>query len=184
MAARRSRVPLFVAEQNASAGLANRIASRWAARTFGSFPATEGLPGAEWVGNPVRRAFWDFDRAGVREAALKRYDLDGDLPVVGVFGGSLGSGVINSAIGAAYYLRIAAACYLGAEVTETRRAGGIPMRLGVALAAISMLFFFAAPGPLSSRSQLASAGLNRAGVPSLAAAQRGEYDSKQDPAAP
>ena len=98
LAARRSGTPLFVSEQNATAGLASRIASRWAARTFGSFPETEGLGRAEWVGNPVRRAFWDFDRARLRPAALERWELDPSLPVVGVFGGSLGSGVINAAI--------------------------------------------------------------------------------------
>lgn len=98
LAARRARVPLFISEQNASAGLANRVASRWAATTFGSFPETEGLPDAVWVGNPVRRAFWDFDREANRGLARERYGLDPDMPVVGVFGGSLGSGVINQAI--------------------------------------------------------------------------------------
>lgn len=98
LAARRTRVPLFISEQNASAGLANRIASRWASRTFGSFPVTEGMPGAEWVGNPVRRPFWDFDRERLRPKALGRYGLDPEIPVVGVFGGSLGSGVINGAV--------------------------------------------------------------------------------------
>ncbi len=98
LASRRARVPLFVSEQNASAGLASRVASRWAAKTFVSFPHTEGLPAAEWVGNPVRRAFWDFDRERLRPAAIDRYGLDPGVPVVGVFGGSLGSGVINRAI--------------------------------------------------------------------------------------
>lgn len=98
LAARRTSTPLFVSEQNASAGLASRLASRWAARTFGSFPTTDGLPRAEWVGNPVRRAFWDFDRDRLRPAALERHGLDPDHPVIGVFGGSLGSGVINAAI--------------------------------------------------------------------------------------
>lgn len=98
LAARRARVPLFVSEQNASAGLASRLASRWAAQTFASFPQTEGLPGAKWVGNPVRRAFWDFDREKLRPSATSRYGLASGAPVVGVFGGSLGSGVINEAI--------------------------------------------------------------------------------------
>jgi UDP-N-acetylglucosamine--N-acetylmuramyl-(pentapeptide) pyrophosphoryl-undecaprenol N-acetylglucosamine transferase len=50
------------------------------------------------VGNPVRQPFWDFDRPALRAAGLARYGLDGDVPVVGVFGGSLGSGVINTAV--------------------------------------------------------------------------------------
>lgn len=98
LAARRNRVPLFNAEQNAGAGLANRMAARWARRTFTSFPETKGLPGAEWTGNPVREAFWTFDRTGLRPIAYDHFDLDPDLRTVGVFGGSLGAGVINEAV--------------------------------------------------------------------------------------
>ncbi len=98
LAARSLRLPFFNAEQNATAGLANRVASRWARRTFGAFPVTEGLPTAVWVGNPVRRQFWDYDRERFHLQALERYHLSGDLPVLGVFGGSLGAGVINEAI--------------------------------------------------------------------------------------
>lgn len=98
IAARLTGVAVAVAEQNAEAGLANRIAGRIAARQFGAFPETTGLPRAEWVGNPVRRALASFDRQALRPAALARYDLDPDLPVLGVFGGSLGAGVLNQAV--------------------------------------------------------------------------------------
>jgi UDP-N-acetylglucosamine--N-acetylmuramyl-(pentapeptide) pyrophosphoryl-undecaprenol N-acetylglucosamine transferase len=40
----------------------------------------------------------DFDRDRLRPAALSRYELDPALPVVGVFGGSLGAGAINKQI--------------------------------------------------------------------------------------
>lgn len=98
LAARKSGVPLFVAEQNAEAGLANRIASRWAERVFVSFPGTGGLEDGEWVGNPVRQPFWSFERESLKPAALARYELSADLPVLGVFGGSLGAGAINAAV--------------------------------------------------------------------------------------
>ena len=98
LAARRRGITFMVAEQNAEAGLANRITSRWAARTFGSFPTTAGLPKAEWTGNPVRRPFWEFHRAALRLEGLRRYGLSRDLAVLGVFGGSLGAGVINDAV--------------------------------------------------------------------------------------
>lgn len=98
LAARRAGIPLLIAEQNAGAGLANRIASRWAARKFTSFPDTQGLEDGEWVGNPVRRALADFDRDRLRPEAMSRYQLDPDLPVLGVFGGSLGAGPINAAV--------------------------------------------------------------------------------------
>lgn len=98
MAARKAGIALFVAEQNAEAGLANRVASLWAERSFVAFPHTKGLPRGEWVGNPVREPFWSFDRQMLRDEALIRYGLSPNQPVLGVFGGSLGAGVINEAV--------------------------------------------------------------------------------------
>lgn len=100
LAARRRRVPFFNAEQNAEAGLANKVTAWWAEESFVSFPDTVGLPGGSWVGNPVRKAFWAFDRSALLRSALGRYDLDPDVPVVGVFGGSLGARAINEAVAA------------------------------------------------------------------------------------
>lgn len=99
LAARRRHVALFCAEQNAEAGLANRVTALWARQTFVSFPETKGLPSGVWAGNPVREVFWDFDRPGLHETALAHYDLELGRPVVGVFGGSLGAGAINEAVG-------------------------------------------------------------------------------------
>ena len=98
LAAGRSGARLAVAEQNAHAGLANRLMSRRAVRVFGSFPETKGLPDADWVGNPIRRALSDFDRERLVGPARRRWGLEADSPVVGVFGGSLGAGAINSAV--------------------------------------------------------------------------------------
>ena len=95
MAARRRGVPLFLAEQNAAAGLANRFAARWADRIFGSFPVTEGLPEAEWIGNPIRTPLRLFDRARLRDEARRHFHLDDEGLVVGVIGGSLGAGALN-----------------------------------------------------------------------------------------
>lgn len=98
LAARRRRIPFFNAEQNAEAGLANKVTARWAEQTFVSFPDTGGLPDGSWVGNPVRKVFWSFDRSSLRTEALARYHFDGSVPVLGVFGGSLGAGKINEAV--------------------------------------------------------------------------------------
>lgn len=98
LASRRARVPLLVAEQNAVAGLANRIAARWATRVFTAFPGTRGLEGGEWVGNPCRQSLVELDRDGLRKPAREHYGLGSDLPVLGVFGGSLGAGLINTAV--------------------------------------------------------------------------------------
>ncbi len=97
LAARAERSSLMIAEQNADAGLANRVASRWARRVFVSFPGTDGLDRGEWVGNPVRRHLSRLDRGSHRPEAQARYDLSPDLPTLGVFGGSLGAGVLNGA---------------------------------------------------------------------------------------
>ena len=98
MAAAKAGVPYAVAEQNAEAGLANRFAAGRASKVFGSFPETARLPKAEWVGNPLRRPFAEFDRGRLRPQALDRYRLEPRLPVLGVFGGSLGASVINEAV--------------------------------------------------------------------------------------
>jgi UDP-N-acetylglucosamine--N-acetylmuramyl-(pentapeptide) pyrophosphoryl-undecaprenol N-acetylglucosamine transferase len=97
LAARRTGVDLFVAEQNAGAGLASRVASRWASRVFTSFPDTGGLAKGEWVGNPVRQALAMFDRGLLRPEALSHYGLVATTPVLGVVGGSLGAGLLNEA---------------------------------------------------------------------------------------
>ena len=97
MAARSERIPVVLHEQNAHAGLANRFVARWAARVFVSFPNTRGLAG-EIVGNPLRRAFRHYDASSLREQAAERYQLDPDEPTLGVFGGSLGAGALNTAV--------------------------------------------------------------------------------------
>lgn len=98
LAARRRKCRLVVSEQNAEAGLANAVVARFADVSFGAFPATQRMPAARWVGNPMRRSLSAFDRARLRPAAYDRYGLDPEVPVLGVFGGSLGAGVINAAV--------------------------------------------------------------------------------------
>ena len=99
-AAHRVAVPFFIQEQNAHAGVANRIMARWSVEAFTSFPATEGLPNGIHTGNPLRSMFVKFDRARLRREALERYGLRSDVPVLGVVGGSLGAGVLNDVVSA------------------------------------------------------------------------------------
>jgi len=98
IAARLERVPCFVMEQNAHAGVANRLVARWAQDAFTSFEATEGLPDGHWVGNPVRAVFGEIDRVMHRDAARQFYGLDPTLPTIGIVGGSLGARAINEAV--------------------------------------------------------------------------------------
>ena len=95
-AARRVRAELFLHEQNAVPGLANRLISRQAGRAFVAFPeATGRLSRAEVVGNPLRPALARFDRQALRGPALARYGISGLSPVLGVLGGSLGAKILN-----------------------------------------------------------------------------------------
>lgn len=98
LAAGRGGIPFALSEQNAGAGLANRLMARRARRVFGSFPHTRGLGRAEWVGNPIRLHLAQFDRSKLGPSARERWGLDPGHPVLGVFGGSLGAGILNQAI--------------------------------------------------------------------------------------
>lgn len=93
-AALREGIPVVLHEQNAVAGLANRIVHRWAHRSFVGFAAaSRRLPGAEVVGVPLRR---DLLTPVAPAAARRDYGLDSELPVVGILGGSLGAGSLNA----------------------------------------------------------------------------------------
>ena len=81
------RRPLVIHEQNSVAGLSNHLLSRFAKRVLCGFP--EGLPNAEWCGNPVRESIIALPEPGQRYS--KR---SGKLHVL-VIGGSLGAKAIN-----------------------------------------------------------------------------------------
>ena len=97
-AARSNGIPFYLVEQNAVAGLANRVMERWATRSFASFPHTLGLKKAEWVGNPIRAEIARVDRDSLRQEAHRRYELREGIPVLGVMGGSLGAAAINRGV--------------------------------------------------------------------------------------
>jgi len=92
------RIPLVVAEQNASPGLANRMAARFAVASAVSFPGTR-LPRAVVTGNPVRPEILAVDRSPRGQAAARSaLGLPADGLVVAVAGGSLGARRINEAV--------------------------------------------------------------------------------------
>ncbi len=90
--------PLLVQEQNAYAGLTNRVLSQLASRIHLAFPeAKDWVPDERAVvsGNPTRRALREADPAAARNA----FELPEDARVVLVMGGSLGSAALNDAVG-------------------------------------------------------------------------------------
>jgi NADH-quinone oxidoreductase subunit N len=70
-------------------------------------------------------------------------------------------GVVNSAIGAAYYLRIVAAAYMGGEAEPATPTGGRPVRWGLALCSIPLLVLFAWPTGLTQQVRTATTVLHR-----------------------
>lgn len=82
-------VPLCIHEQNVTAGLANRVLARFAARRLQGFPGS--LVGADTTGNPVRPAFFSAMRAVSDEAHFHLL----------VLGGSQGSKALNQLLPAA-----------------------------------------------------------------------------------
>ena len=81
---------LVVHEQNAVAGLANKVLARVADRRYTAFP--NALPGAQWVGNPVRADICAL------AAPEQRYAVrSGPLQVL-VVGGSLGAQALNTLV--------------------------------------------------------------------------------------
>jgi UDP-N-acetylglucosamine--N-acetylmuramyl-(pentapeptide) pyrophosphoryl-undecaprenol N-acetylglucosamine transferase len=82
--------PLVLHEQNSIAGLANKVLAKVADKTLCAFPNT--LPGAIWVGNPLR--------AGINQVASPevRYGArTGRLNLL-VVGGSLGAAALNETV--------------------------------------------------------------------------------------
>ena len=82
--------PLAVHEQNAIAGLVNRVLAAVADRKLEAFPGA--LKGAEWTGNPVRASIASVDVPGNRFQ-----NRTGPLRLL-IVGGSLGAQALNECL--------------------------------------------------------------------------------------
>ena len=82
--------PLALHEQNAIAGLANRVLAQISDKVMVAFPGA--LKGAEWTGNPVRA-----DIAAIPAPEARFQGRNGPLRVL-VVGGSLGAQALNDAL--------------------------------------------------------------------------------------
>ncbi|GCE37144.1 UDP-N-acetylglucosamine--N-acetylmuramyl-(pentapeptide) pyrophosphoryl-undecaprenol N-acetylglucosamine transferase [Rhodococcus wratislaviensis] len=117
---RRRRIPIVVHEANASAGIANKIGARRAARVLaavaGSGVSARGRSDAEILGIPVRASITGLDRAALRAEARAHFGLPAEGPVLLVFGGSQGARSLNEAVsGAAESLAAAGVAVLHAH---------------------------------------------------------------------
>lgn len=107
-AAHKAGIPVVIHEQNARAGMANKLGARWA--TFiGTAYDNTGLKPAknatiERVGLPLRPAIaaladeLEHDPKGARERNAHDLGLDPDRPIIVVTGGSLGAVSLNRAV--------------------------------------------------------------------------------------
>ena len=82
--------PLLLHEQNAIAGMANKVLAKVADKVMTAFPGT--LPGAVWCGNPVRQEIAALPAPATRYAAR-----EGPLRLL-VLGGSLGAQALNQVV--------------------------------------------------------------------------------------
>ena len=94
-----TRRPLVIHEQNAAAGVTNRLLARLARVVLQAFPGSfDASIDAETVGNPVRA-----DIAAVAEPAARYAGRDGQLRLL-VLGGSQGALALNKTVPAALAL--------------------------------------------------------------------------------
>ncbi|GAA6141444.1 undecaprenyldiphospho-muramoylpentapeptide beta-N-acetylglucosaminyltransferase [Hydrogenophaga sp. 5NK40-0174] len=82
--------PMVLHEQNSVAGLANKVLAKLADKVFSAFPGA--IEKAQWIGNPLRRAF--LEQASPAERFAGR---SGPLKLL-VVGGSLGAKALNEIV--------------------------------------------------------------------------------------
>lgn len=91
-------IPTVLHEQNKRLGMANRLLGKKANRLLLSFPDTLGdypKDRAVVVGNPVRSGFYE---APSEREARERFEMDPDIPLILVCGGSQGARTLNTAM--------------------------------------------------------------------------------------
>ncbi|MBK1894850.1 undecaprenyldiphospho-muramoylpentapeptide beta-N-acetylglucosaminyltransferase [Chryseobacterium paridis] len=90
-------VPIFIQEQNAHAGVTNKILSKKAKAVFTAYPKVEGFPTEKikFLGNPIRENII----SGMEETsqAKEKMGLDNKKLTILSVGGSLGSRTLNNA---------------------------------------------------------------------------------------
>jgi len=89
-------IPIFIQEQNAHAGVTNKILSKKAKAVFTAYPKVEGFPAEKikFLGNPIRENII----SGMQETtqAKEKMGLEKDKLTILSVGGSLGSRTLNN----------------------------------------------------------------------------------------
>jgi len=96
--AARKKIPTLIHEQNAFPGVTNRILSRFVNEVAISFeesrPRFKGKARITFTGSPIRNELFLLDK----EEARKKLGLPKGMPLVVIFGGSLGADHINECV--------------------------------------------------------------------------------------
>lgn len=90
-------IPIFIQEQNAHAGVTNKILSKKAKAVFTAYPKVEGFPSEKikFLGNPIRENI--ITGMTATELAKEKMGLHKDKLTILSVGGSLGSRTLNNA---------------------------------------------------------------------------------------
>ena len=108
VAAKLSRVPIFIHEANAIPGWANKLGINFAELTFTAFSSTSKF-GGKWksavlAGMPIREEIFAIsglsksDRSTKWDATYRKLELDRSNRTIFIFGGSLGAQSINAVV--------------------------------------------------------------------------------------
>jgi UDP-N-acetylglucosamine--N-acetylmuramyl-(pentapeptide) pyrophosphoryl-undecaprenol N-acetylglucosamine transferase len=92
----RMGIPTLIQEQNCYAGITNKLLAKKASAICVAYDGMEKYFPRDRIiktGNPVRQSFESLDR--LRNEALSFFNLEENVPVILVLGGSLGAGTIN-----------------------------------------------------------------------------------------
>ena len=97
--AQQRHIPTLIQEQNSYAGVTNKLLARRAVRICVAYEGMEKYFPKEKImltGNPVRQVYDNF--ASLRGEALRYFNLDPEMPVILLLGGSLGAGTLNDSV--------------------------------------------------------------------------------------
>lgn len=86
------KIPVTLHEQNAVAGKVTKLALKWGAEIITGWPVCEGIDKFQYVGIPVREPVRIKKSEALKALGLTLFS---DAKVIGIAGGSLGSGPLN-----------------------------------------------------------------------------------------
>ncbi|MGB4293975.1 MAG: undecaprenyldiphospho-muramoylpentapeptide beta-N-acetylglucosaminyltransferase [Bacteroidales bacterium] len=93
------KIPVLIQEQNSYAGITNRLFAKKASVICVAYDGMEKyFPASRIIktGNPLRQSLGDIE--GLKDEALRYFNIKSGKPVILVLGGSLGAGSINKCL--------------------------------------------------------------------------------------